>query len=180
MNRSRYIPEVLSVFLLGVVLFNLVGTPVIFYFIQKGIKKEMKRVILSEIPDQKLTAIDMPVGLAEQTKSGFVWIEPHEFTYKGKMYDIVRSVILGDTVRYYCVNDTDEEELIKTYSKQTKQKKPVSTPAAQVLITIFVSSFGINELKCFCSDELIGIQTHNSRPLPGETDLPDPPPRQTS
>lgn len=177
MTRSRYLTVTLSVFLLGVVLFDMLGTPLMFYLIQRGIKKEMKRLVLAQIPNEKLTVIDMPAGLSDQTRAGFVWIEPHEFTYKGKMYDIVRSVSSGDSVRYFCVNDTDEEKLIETYAKQTKQKKPASTPATSILISIFVSSFGINELKCFCSDELIGTVTHNFQTLPGETDPPEPPPR---
>jgi hypothetical protein len=160
--------------------FNLFGSPVLFYYKQKAIKREIKRAIFAGIPEDRLESFTMPREKAEQEKAGFVFIEPHEFTYQGKMYDVVRMVQVEDKLQYFCINDKDEERLIAEFGKKAREGKPISTPASTILISIFVAAEGITNLNYYGSDELIGVFEHNFSLLKGGSDPLVPPPRQFS
>jgi hypothetical protein len=144
---------------------------------QKGIKKEMKKLIFSQIPTSQMETFIFPLDKDECLKRGIVFIEDWEFRYKGMMYDIVKSERVGDKIKYYCVNDKNEERLIDTFAKNNNKKKPFDFPSFNLLSSIFVSSGTINEVKCFAVTENIFYYDSDSGTLQGEKNPPEHPPK---
>lgn len=58
------------------------------------------------------------------------WVHEREFVYGGKMYDVVRQVIQGDSVYIACVHDHRETLLMKHLLKIVNPGKshPAATP----------------------------------------------------
>lgn len=84
------------------------GYFIIFNTLQYQAKTEIKRSIKNNLPQNKLTVIAVPI----KEIPGLDWYEDNqEFRYQGKMYDIVRSETKNNIRYYYCINDTQEDDL---------------------------------------------------------------------
>jgi hypothetical protein len=67
----------------------------------------MKAMLKSSLNKELLTVIVIKSTEEDQLN----WKEDHEFYYKKNLYDIVRSVKIGSSTVYYCINDEQEETL---------------------------------------------------------------------
>lgn len=115
-----------GIFLLFVFTSNITGLLVVFKLQQLQIRKEIKRQIKRGVPENELHLISVKPGQDEQLD----WQNEKEFIYKETFYDVVRKEtgVAGATL-YYCINDTQEEELfanldtlIKQYSEKQQSK----------------------------------------------------------
>jgi hypothetical protein len=107
----------LSVFLLLFFLFNIGGHYLWFSILKSNIQKEIRREIRQGLSEKDLTLIAVPFN----DESGICWIKPgKEFTYRGKMYDVVKTRISDSRKFYYCIDDIKEKKLIDDFSKKNE------------------------------------------------------------
>jgi hypothetical protein len=100
--------RIAAVFFLLVFLYNSVGYIAVFRLEQHRVRKEVKALLKSRIPESSLTVIRFSPSALEELE----WIEPHEFRYKGQMYDVVRrSTEASGILVFHCINDKQEERL---------------------------------------------------------------------
>jgi hypothetical protein len=119
----------LSVIILMFFLFNIGGYYLWFSFVKNSIQKEIRREIRQGLSEKDLTLISVPV----KDEKEICWIKPgKEFTYRGKMYDVVKTRISDDMKFYYCIDDVKEKKLIAGFSKI-----PESNQKARKLIGSF-------------------------------------------
>ena len=120
---KRTIAIILSV----IFLFQLTGFLIVFTVKQQAIRKEIKHLIKNGVPQNELIAIEFN----SSNKLDFDWKHSREFSYKGSMYDIVRTdTINQNTFLFYCVNDIQEKQLFANldkmvsscFSEQSKQR----------------------------------------------------------
>lgn len=106
-------------------LFNAFG----FYIVFKGMlrlhKQEMKALLKSNKNHEFIEIIKIPVG--GESLAGLIFVEPHEFTFKNQMFDIVRKEIKNDTTYYYCINDKKETFLKKQIQQQHNRQASSSS-----------------------------------------------------
>ena len=103
MNRQR----IGMVFLLSLVLPTLAAF--LFLEVRKEVLRErVQQNLLSETSEEKLSILTFS---AAEVNSELVWKDRKEFSFKGEMYDVVRTEKSGDTIRYYCWHDVKETEL---------------------------------------------------------------------
>lgn len=95
----------------------------VYYIIQlQQIRKEMREA-LKLIPDHDLEILKL-------TKKQFLQarVEDHEVRVNGKMYDIARVKLQGETVLVYCLHDEMEDNLLaflnEIVGKPLKDKTP--------------------------------------------------------
>ncbi|MGE0636913.1 MAG: hypothetical protein AB7G44_12395 [Bacteroidia bacterium] len=70
----------------------------------------MKLKLIRSVPESELTILSFHPQSDEYKK--VEWKEPHEFRYKGRMYDIShQETDAQGVIHFYCINDTQEEEL---------------------------------------------------------------------
>ena len=93
------------------IILNTFGSVALFYYNKKSIKKEMKALLRSNPPLDKLVIIKV-----SNEKKGYQRIDKYEFMLKGKMYDIIKEETRNDTIVFHCINDTKEDELIASFS----------------------------------------------------------------
>ncbi len=129
--------KVISIILLTIFIINLEGSYILFRYQQLAVQKEIKAQIRLNLPDKSLTVIVIPLsGLP-----GLQWIrENKEFTYQGKLFDVVRTSVSENQTRFYCINDKKESQLIKDYTKKRDQTEKSKKPLQKIPNTIYLFS----------------------------------------
>lgn len=103
MNRRR----IGIVFLLSLVLPTFAAF--VFLEIRKEILQErVQESLRDESSDEELRILTFS---ATAINSELIWKDHKEFSYKGEMYDVVRSEKSGDKIHYYCWHDSEETEI---------------------------------------------------------------------
>jgi hypothetical protein len=105
---------------------------------QYQIRKEIKHRIKDGIPEEDLILLKLPTYLSHRTNSGFQWIHNREFRYQGKMYDVVRRMMYGDTIWYYCLADEKETQLFVHLDELVKQELDKNSERKQQIEKILV------------------------------------------
>jgi hypothetical protein len=78
------------------------------HFQKKTLKKELKQQLLAGLPGHLLVelAFSQP-----DAKSQLRWEHAQEFEFQGRMYDVVRAEMRGDSLVYHCFEDHAETAL---------------------------------------------------------------------
>jgi hypothetical protein len=106
------VKKIFVIILISIFIFNLAGYWGVFFSMKFRIKKEIRSLINSKIPENKLCEIIISLKSYNSKTSEITWIEKNkEFLYKNCMYDIVTSKIKNDNIYFYCINDKKESEL---------------------------------------------------------------------
>jgi hypothetical protein len=71
-------------------------------------KKEIKKLIVSGIDREDLTLL---IFASNEIDSKVKWEHDKEFEYNSAMYDVVEKEILGDSVYFWCWEDSEETVL---------------------------------------------------------------------
>lgn len=102
--------RIASFILLSVFLYSAAGVFVVFKIQQHEIKQEIKSRIKNNVPESELVILSFDPSSKEH--EALIWLEDHEFLYRGEMYDIVRQFTdEKNIVHYYCINDEQESKL---------------------------------------------------------------------
>lgn len=123
-----------------VLLFNTIGHIIVFNSMRFAIRNEVKANVKKNIPLKELILITIDASNEKE----IYFLEEDEFLYKDKMYDIVRSERKGNSVTYYCLNDSKEEELFANLNSEVKKNmdsNPVRHKSQQILKKINLSLF---------------------------------------
>lgn len=115
---SQRAQHIVSIIILSIFILVVVGPVFIFKMEQYKVRKEIKTAIKQGVPEHELTVIRVD----ESNKWELKWIEGHEFRYKGRMYDVVRSERNGSVITYYCVHDKQEEKLFNHLDELVNRK----------------------------------------------------------
>lgn len=113
------------------------GTFLTFLFVQKIIKKEVKRLIINSLPDDKLKTFVFSSNKIEQKKLGVIWIHNKEFKYNNRMYDIVREEKIDGNIKYIVYDDSKETDLLKTYLESSDSYNLLANNPKLKLIKLF-------------------------------------------
>ena len=108
------------IFLLFIFTFNLGGSFLILKVQQYQLRKEIIQQIKKGISEDELTSIT--IFPADDHK--LTWKDKEEFSFNGKMYDVVHveKSMNGATV-YHCISDVQENKLIAKYNKELQKKR---------------------------------------------------------
>jgi len=129
---KKLLPVILAILLL----FNTGGFYIVFKSLQYGVKKEIKEKIRRSLPGADLTLIRICSKYTHSRTSLLKWYDDgKEFVYMDRMYDIIKQETRGDSVYFYCINDTKEEQLFaglngivnKTMGEDSLKQKMLKT-----------------------------------------------------
>ena len=112
----------------------------VFKMMQYSIRQEMKSYISKNNYEKELETVVIPDIQIASLSSEFKYLNEKEFTYKGKLYDIVKTKDDGRNKIFYCINDTNEERLFAVLSehikRNTDQTAPFKNKTEQIIINI--------------------------------------------
>jgi len=131
------------------ILFNSGGGYIIFRLQQSEARRESEEAI-SRIAEKNVVVLAFRLNHEE----GLVWMRPgREFTYRGEMYDVVKTATRGSMKYYHCYNDSREKKLIAAYQKSHHSKKETEkrrkTPNNPIFFSQKTLFTRIMPLSCF-------------------------------
>lgn len=113
----KNLKKVISIILLGIFLFNIAGYYMVFEIMLKKVRTEMQNKLTS--PGEKYTVIEIPDAIRPDQ---FFWIQTMEFNYEGELYDVVRMEKKSHSTIFYCLNDKNEEDLLRNFQKDSDSR----------------------------------------------------------
>jgi hypothetical protein len=154
-----FLKKCISILLAFLIFLNSAGYIILFWQIQQDIKREMIQKISAILPSDKLTCIKF----FKKDISRSEWIEKNEFEYNGSMYDVVKKEETSQYYFFYCINDQNEEILIKNYSRQFDDNKNKTTrPGSRSIITIVAPAILKNNISIKRADTVSSVTTYLS------------------
>ena len=107
--------------LLSLLLFQSAGPTLLLRLQQSQIRSEMKRAIRTGIPQAELERFVFGADGLLAGGERVEWVEPHEFRYRGVMYDIARSQREGTNTVHWCVRDDDETAVYAQLDRMARE-----------------------------------------------------------
>lgn len=101
--------KVISYIVLSLMIYNLAGYYIFFAAARYIIGSDYYE--LSSTDDLPMSVLKFKTTNGKITDAGFNITDSDEFSYGGKLYDIIRKEVRDDYVILYCVNDKKEESL---------------------------------------------------------------------
>ena len=103
------VKKIFSIILLVIFLFTTMGYYILFEVNQSIIRYDMRAMIKSGSHEERIILIKVD---SRGFNPNFKKLDNNEFYYFGKLFDIVREKVRGNTTLYYCINDNHEERLV--------------------------------------------------------------------
>jgi len=135
--------KILSVFLCGLLIYNSLGYLVVFSVMRMAIRHQMWSQ-LSTLSDDKMTTFSFNKNNPE---SRLKIINRHEIRVDGKLYDIVRKSENGNHIKFVCINDEKEEQLIAKLKivDSRDQSSPLRTVTSEIVEKIIKSGYSVED-----------------------------------
>jgi len=112
--------RILSLLLLFIFLYNIGGYFIAFIAIQYQVRNEIKAQIREGIAEDELHQIILPAN--PEVNTDFSLDDEQEIKYNGKMYDIVKQIVKGDSIYFYCILDEEETELFEDLDEDVEKE----------------------------------------------------------
>lgn len=116
--------SIISFILIFGILINSIGNIIIFSIYQSSVRNEIQQDIKSDKSKKKIEILKF--SKADLKKRFIRFVKHDEFIFNNQLYDIKNSKVVGDSIFYYCINDTKEKDLIEKFSndyeKNTENK----------------------------------------------------------
>jgi hypothetical protein len=107
-----FLKKTITITFLLLLLFNQVGYYLFYMFQQYQIKEAVKHELVAKLPESSMEIID-----ANAYKNDIEWEEEdREFYLHGQMYDVAFIKIINGKKLIYCLNDSKEENLLKSFA----------------------------------------------------------------
>lgn len=107
------------------------GTYLWLYCEKVAVKQQVKQKILGGIDKEELVWLTFKT--TEATKI-LHWEHAREFEYQGRMYDVVETLVKGDSISYRCWPDHAETQLNRLIIEMAKTDTGKDTPVNNSLI----------------------------------------------
>ena len=90
--------KVISILLLALFLYNMLGYQMLFYYRTHSLEREITRTIdRGQIDESKLLVFKVPVPLYHQIDKGFERVDG-SFAFEGRFYQMVQRKLENDTI----------------------------------------------------------------------------------
>ena len=87
-----------------------VGAVTWVHFEKAAVKRDVSERLRRGVEEDELVVLEFSLEQA-QAQALLHWESPREFEYRGRMYDLIETRILGQTVVYKCWKDDEETRL---------------------------------------------------------------------
>lgn len=126
----------LTILLLGVLFICMSGYYLVYKYQRRQVRLEMKSFLRKNDSSKNVPIVHFSFHVKDGAVSeqNFHWINDHEFSLKGQLYDIVRSSIENDSLKVDCVNDVTETLLVKKFESIFRKEggNPIKGNAALI------------------------------------------------
>ena len=171
--------RIFSILLIILFVFNAGGYYFVYIQLLNNFKYIAQNEVSVQIPLEKLELIKINNN-KDYNENEFERVNDEEIRYNGNMYDIYKIENKDDETFFYCVNDENEDVILKAFTEFISDKKDdKSNSAVKNIIKIFISqaiSPQVYELIHYNSKNNI-TTTNNHFLLKTNLEIPSPPPK---
>ena len=107
--------SIITIILILGIIYNSIGNIIVFSIYQASIRKEIRNYIKTDKSKKKIELLKF--SKADLKKRVIRFVKHDEFIFNNQLYDIKRSKIVGDSIFYFCINDTKEINFLKITKK---------------------------------------------------------------
>jgi hypothetical protein len=120
------------VLLCGLFLYNSMGYIVVHSVMRSNLKKQFFAEI-TQLPEESLVRLTFLTS--DKSKLFVDKRQRLEIKLRDQMYDVVKSKVNSDSTTYYCVRDTQEEQIIRKMSilNQRNNESPLRKSSVQII-----------------------------------------------
>lgn len=97
----------------------------IFFISQNSVRNEIRKNFKKNKSPKKIEILKFSKSDIKNNLIRFIKYD--EFIYNNQLYDIKYSKKIGDSVFYYCFNDTKEKDLVEKFTKDWEKKSENSS-----------------------------------------------------
>ncbi|MGZ3756518.1 MAG: hypothetical protein ACXVAY_08925 [Mucilaginibacter sp.] len=124
--------KLISIFLLSVFLFNIIGYKAVFYFMEQKASHIMEEKLdLMKIGNRETVTIKIPINLPYQTNWANYERVDGEMTYKGVTYKYFKRKIYNDSLILVCVNFKEKGIIAQKSDDYFKKINDLSTQSSK-------------------------------------------------
>ncbi|HOQ48686.1 MAG TPA: hypothetical protein PLV01_02525 [Candidatus Kapabacteria bacterium] len=105
-SKKYIISKLLALVIIPAILINSAGYALLFSISQRIIKKEIKQLLKSSLPETEVELLKIKIGDPNYRK-----FEKNEFFYFGRLYDVIKMEVSDGYMHIKCINDKKEELL---------------------------------------------------------------------
>lgn len=145
------IKKVISIFLIFLLGFNSFG---LFFFYWGNI--QLCKIKAEEYADEAYTLPEKTLNVFSAGSENFQLVNKSEIIAGGRLYDIVRTEIIGGKIIYYALADNDEDEYSRgliDWGKGNSQEKSFPSKTINVHIGKYFNLETCTSIKCFFSGD---------------------------
>lgn len=118
---------------------------------QCSVQQEMKEYLEKNPSNKETETIVIPTGELASSSSRIKFLDDDEFIYNGKMFDIISRKTSNGYTTFYCMNDTQEEQLYSTLKDHimhnTDQNLPVKDKSNLIIKNIIKEALADKSIK---------------------------------
>jgi hypothetical protein len=118
-------------------LYNIAGYYAVFKVLHLQVKNQVWKLQKSTIPEQDLILFSSDIKSSEE----FEWVNNHEFRFEGALYDIIRTSSEGTGIKWHCINDQQEEQILQRLKQQVHQQNGHPAKNAKQLAKSLVKDY---------------------------------------
>jgi hypothetical protein len=145
------------------------GLYIVHYLQWVEIRQEIKHQLKNSLPQEELTKIIVTPAQALQLQ----WTRQNEFSYKGKMYDVVRKTKTDSVITFLCISDEKEDELFKNLENLVnnelgeKSKEKNTSKKASYFFQLFCNTSDNEQYMLDGTDFTFSLFTESFYIIPG-------------
>jgi len=146
--------------LAGLVFDPVAGTFTWLQYKKSAVKQEVRKQIEEGMDSDKLILLKFS---KEETRTKLRWEHSREFEYERKMYDVVRTKTVGDSVYFWCWYDHEETMLNRRMEELASKAAEGHSKTQQEIVPLISCS---ESLYCIFSEDLtISLLDNLDKPL---------------
>lgn len=165
----------MSLLLCGLLIYNSLGYFMVLSVIRIAVRQQ-KWAQLSAIPEQQLTIF---VFAKNTSDPRLKIVDNREILVDGKLYDVVRKIVDGNQIKYFCVYDHQEECLIaKTRLFNSEAQQMPQQSIARHIVNLIIKTGIVTESSSLISDYSMACYPNSPKTgysVPAIQILPPPP-----
>ena len=127
--------KIITILLLFIIFCSELGYYFFYILQQYQIKHQVKKELLALIPAASLEIIDLDknIHLIKWEDDG------KEFYLNGELYDIQKKVIENGKTLLYCLNDVQEEQLLKDFNKAAQRNNHTNKSIIKLTVDYYLT-----------------------------------------
>ena len=88
----------------------------------------IEKKIKKGVPNEEIVVFALPLNRVESKTPNIKWTKAgKEFVYNNSRYDLLTKTIKNDTVYFYCIHDTKEEQIMLSYKSAIQKNTDNNT-----------------------------------------------------